>query len=73
VNGYTALGAAAFVVSDTLIAVGKFTDLLTIADNWQRVLVMSTYTLAQALIVIGVIVAQRGIWREPATSAPSSD
>ena len=69
VNGYTALGAAVFVVSDTLIAVGEFTDMLTIADNWQRVLVMSTYTLAQALIVIGVIVAQRGIWREPAAAA----
>lgn len=73
VNAYTAVGAAVFVVSDTLIAVGEFTDMLTLADNWQRVLVMSTYTLAQALIVIGVIVAQRGIWREPATSGSTSD
>jgi uncharacterized membrane protein YhhN len=69
VNGYTALGAALFVASDTLIAVGRFSDLLTIAVNWQRVLVMTTYLLAQGLIVVGVVVAQRGIWRtvpEPA-------
>ncbi|MGB9375102.1 MAG: lysoplasmalogenase [Jiangellales bacterium] len=63
VNAYTGLGAALFVASDTLIAVGRFTDLLTIAENGQRVLVMTTYLLAQGLIVVGVVVAQRGIWR----------
>jgi hypothetical protein len=35
------------------------------------VLVMSTYTLAQGLLVYGVVVAQRGIWQkdeEPAAT-----
>ena len=63
VNAWTALGAALFVASDTLIAVGRFTDLLTIGDNWERVLVMGTYLPAQGLIVVGVVIAQRGIWR----------
>jgi len=69
VNAWTALGAALFVASDTLIAVGRFTDLLTIGDNWERVLVIGTYLPAQGLIVVGVVIAQRGIWRtspEPA-------
>jgi uncharacterized membrane protein YhhN len=67
VNAWTALGAALFVASDTLIAVGRFTDLLTVADSWQRVLVMSTYLLAQGLLVAGVVIAQRGIWRTAPT------
>ena len=71
VNAYTAVGAAVFVASDTTLALGRFTDVLTIAENWQRALTMSTYTLAQALIVVGVVVAQRGIWREPG-SAPAT-
>jgi len=69
VNAWTALGAALFVASDTLLAVGRFTDLLTIGDNWERVLVIGTYLPAQGLIVVGVVIAQRGIWRtspEPA-------
>ena len=65
VNRYTAIGAALFIVSDTLILLGyDLIDLLSFAENWQRVLVMSTYTLAQGLLVYGVVVAQRGIWQE---------
>ena len=65
VNGYTAIGAALFVLSDTFILLGyELVDLLWFAENWQSVLVMSTYTLAQGLLVYGVVVAQRGIWRE---------
>lgn len=67
VNAWTALGAALFVASDTLIAVGRFTDLLTVADSWQRVLVMSTYLLAQGLLVVGAVIAQRGLWRTAPT------
>ena len=37
------VGAAAFVVSDSMIAIGEFTDLWTLAHNWQRVLAMTTY------------------------------
>jgi uncharacterized membrane protein YhhN len=59
VNRFTALGAAVFVASDSMIAVGKFTDLWTLAHNWQRVLVMTTYTLAQALLVHGVTIADQ--------------
>ena len=60
-----AIGAALFIVSDTLILLGyDLIDLLSIAENWQRVLVDSTYTLAQGLLVYGVVVAQRGIWQE---------
>ena len=59
VNRFTALGAAVFVASDTMIAVGEFTDLWTLAHNWQRVLVMTTYTVAQALLVHGVTIADR--------------
>jgi uncharacterized membrane protein YhhN len=64
VNRLTAIGAAVFVASDTLLALGRFTDVLEWSDSIQRVAVMSTYTLAQGLIVVGVVVAQRGIWRE---------
>lgn len=67
VNRFTALGAAVFVASDSMIAVGKFTDLWTLAHNWQRVLVMTTYTVAQALLVHGVTIADRHHGRRPAT------
>lgn len=63
VNRWTAIGAAVFVVSDTVIALGRFTDVLDWSESIQRVAVMSTYTLAQALIVIGVVVVHRGTWR----------
>lgn len=64
VNRFTAAGAALFVASATILALGRFTEVLTWSDAWQRVAEMSTYTLAQGLIVVGVVVAQRGIWRE---------
>ena len=68
VNRFTALGAAVFIVSDSMIAVGEFTDLWTLAHNWQRVLVMTTYTVAQALLVHGVTIADRPYGRRPASS-----
>jgi uncharacterized membrane protein YhhN len=63
VNAHTAVGAALFVASDTVLAVGRFTGLSTLAENSERVLVMTTYLLAQGLIVVGAVIAQRGIWR----------
>lgn len=69
VNRFTALGAAVFVASDSMIAVGEFTDLWTLANNWQRVLVMTTYTVAQALIVHGVTIADRQHGKQSAFSA----
>lgn len=69
VNRFTALGAAVFVASDSMIAVGEFTDLWTLANNWQRVLVMTTYTVGQALIVHGVTIADRQHRKESAFSA----
>jgi uncharacterized membrane protein YhhN len=72
VNRFTALGAAVFVASDSMIAVGEFSDLWTLADNWQRVLVMTTYTVAQALLVHGVTIAERDHGRRPRPPAPST-
>lgn len=72
VNRFTALGAAVFVASDTMIAVGEFTDLWTLALNWQRVLVMTTYTVAQALLVHGVTIADRDHGRRPRSSASAT-
>ena len=69
VNGFTALGAAVFVASDSMIALGEFTDLWTLAHNWQRVLVMTTYTVAQALLVHGVTTADGNHGRRLAASA----
>lgn len=70
VNRFTALGAAVFVASDTLLALGRFTDLLVWSESIQRVAVMSTYTLAQGLIVVGVAVVHSRTWREaPRTAA----
>jgi uncharacterized membrane protein YhhN len=63
VNRLTATGAAVFVLSDTLIALGRFTDVLDWSESAQRVAVMSTYTLAQGLIVVGVVAAQGRSWR----------
>jgi alkenylglycerophosphocholine/alkenylglycerophosphoethanolamine hydrolase len=74
VNRFTALGAAVFIASDTMIAVGEFTDLWTLALNWQRVLVMTTYTVAQALLVHGVTIADwdHGRRHRPSASATVS-
>jgi uncharacterized membrane protein YhhN len=63
VNRWTALGAAVFVLSDSLLAAGALAGVLPFTPAWQRVLVMATYTLAQGLIVYGVVVAQRRIGR----------
>lgn len=46
------LGASLFVVSDTVLAMGKF-----VQDRpWTHVVVMVTYHLAQALIVVGLLI-----------------
>lgn len=58
VNRWTATGAAAFVLSDTLIALDRFTDLLDWSEGIGRVAVITTYTLAQGLLVVGVVRAQ---------------
>lgn len=71
VNRYTLVGAALFVLSDTLIALGEFTEVLSWSDAQHDAAVMATYTLAQGLLVVGVVVAQQGIWRrgpEPVAS-----
>jgi uncharacterized membrane protein YhhN len=48
-----ALGASVFVVSDTTLAVNRFVRPLPGAD----VVVMVTYHVGQALIVLGVLLA----------------
>ena len=45
------LGASLFVVSDTVLAMGKFVQ----PRRWTSVVVMVTYHLAQALIVAGLL------------------
>jgi len=45
------LGASAFVVSDTVLALGRF-----VAEHrWTRIVVMVTYHLAQVLLVVGLV------------------
>ena len=46
------LGATLFVVSDTVLAMGRFVQ----PRRWTSVVVMVTYHLAQALIVAGLLV-----------------
>jgi uncharacterized membrane protein YhhN len=72
VNRFTALGAAVFIASDSMIAIGEFTDLWTLGPNWQRVLVMTTYTVAQALLVHGVTIADRHHGRRPRSPASAT-
>ena len=62
INVWTAVGAAAFVLSTSLMMMGDLADALPFASEWQRALVTSTYALAQGLIVHGVVVEQRLIW-----------
>lgn len=70
VNRWTAMGAFAFVVSDALLATVRW-DVLELTGVAERLAVMSTYTLAQGLLVYGVVVAQRHIWRdEPDPATP---
>ena len=45
------LGASLFVVSDTVLAMGRFVQ----ERRWTSVVVMVTYHLAQALIVAGLL------------------
>ena len=45
------LGAALFVVSDTVLALGKFVE----ERPWTRLVVIVTYHLAQALLVAGLL------------------
>jgi len=51
------VGAALFVVSDALIAVGW--DVYGVADTWQRVTVMVLYALGIFLITAGVLNRER--------------
>lgn len=71
VNRVTAVGAAVFVASDTLIALGRFTEMLDWSESVQRAAVISTYTLAQGLIVVGVVIAQRAS-RQQSTPLPTT-
>jgi uncharacterized membrane protein YhhN len=59
VNAWTAVGAASFLLSDTLLALTLFTDVLDPVAPVREALVMSTYTLGQGLIIVGVVLAQR--------------
>ena len=45
------LGASLFVVSDTVLAMGRFVQ----DRRWTHVVVMVTYHLAQALIMAGLL------------------
>ena len=45
------VGASLFVVSDTVLAMGRFVEV----RRWGPVVVMVTYHLAQALIVVGLL------------------
>ena len=47
------VGASLFVVSDTVLAMGRFVQ----ERRWTSVVVMVTYHLAQALIVAGLLLA----------------
>jgi uncharacterized membrane protein YhhN len=45
------LGASLFVLSDTVLAMGRFVE----SHRWTRLVVMVTYHLAQVLIVVGLL------------------
>lgn len=55
VHGAAALGGALFVLSDGLIALGHFAEWYSL--SWQGFAVMSSYLVAQALLVVGVLAA----------------
>lgn len=59
VNVWAAVGAASFLLSDSLIALTRLTDVLEPAAPVREALIMSTYTLGQGLIIVGVVLAQR--------------
>ncbi|MFY0689382.1 MAG: lysoplasmalogenase [Cyclobacteriaceae bacterium] len=48
---FVAIGGAAFLISDSLIALNKFVDEIPFSGVW----VMVTYCLAQYLIVVGIL------------------
>ena len=54
VHRVAAIGGALFVLSDSLIALNAFADGYSI--SWQGLAVMSTYLVAQAMLVYGVLV-----------------
>lgn len=67
VHRLTAVGALSFVASDSLLAATSLSDGLAFGGD--DALVMTTYTVGQALIVLGVLAAQP---RPAAASADSS-
>ncbi len=48
---YVLVGAVLFIISDSLIAINVFYQKM----QWHRMVIMLTYTIAQALIIIGVL------------------
>jgi uncharacterized membrane protein YhhN len=69
VNRFTAVGAFFFLLSDSLIALTRLTEVLVLDVPIREALIMSTYTLAQGLIVYGVVLAQR---RTPQPAPPAA-
>lgn len=69
VGRLTAIGAALFVVSDSVIAVTSFTDRFDVPAA--GAVIMATYTLGQALIVLGVLGAVRAAARAASVGARS--
>jgi uncharacterized membrane protein YhhN len=57
VHAWTAVGAALFVVSDSLIALTRLSDAVPLSSSAAGALVMSTYAVGQGLIVAGVVAA----------------
>jgi uncharacterized membrane protein YhhN len=71
VHRWTSLGAALFVVSDSLLAFTRLSDALPLGEGAAGALVMSTYTLGQGLIVAGVVAAERVRTTAAAVVAPA--
>jgi uncharacterized membrane protein YhhN len=69
VNRLTAIGAAVFVVSDSVLAATSLTDRLAFGGS--DAVVMATYVVGQALLVLGVLARSRADSEVsvPATSA----
>lgn len=57
VHRWTAIGALLFLCSDSVMAATSLSDRISIPD--EGAVVMTTYTLGQALIVVGVLAASR--------------
>ena len=54
-----AAGAAIFILSDSIIAVNKFTDLFSSLPLFPRLAIMATYGIGQYLIIEGCLVQRR--------------